>query len=753
MEDILVDLSEVQRDAVVHTNGPSLIIAGAGSGKTRVLTYRIAYLLMNGVSPRSVLALTFTNKAAREMKERIGKVVSDNQANRLWMGTFHSIFARILRSEAQAIGFNSNFTIYDTTDSLSIVRGILKEMNLDDKVYKDRDVFNRISMAKNYLMTPASYASSTQLVNEDMQARRPRTAEIYQRYVAKCRNANAMDFDDLLLYTNILFRDNPAVLQKYQEIFKYILVDEYQDTNVAQYLIVKKLAELNKNITVVGDDAQSIYSFRGARIENILNFKKDYPNYAEFKLEQNYRSTQTIVNAANSLIAKNKKQLKKTCFSKGDLGERIDVFKAFTDQEEGMIVASSIVDTIYSKHIDYADIAILYRTNAQSRIFEDSLRKRNVPYRIFGGISFYQRAEIKDALAYMRLAANPQDDEALRRVINYPARGIGNTTMDRLQAYATDNNLSLWDAILKNPFAAIGIKDNIAKKIIEFAQLILSFIKRVNTDNAYDFASDVIKKTGMMADLKSNKTPEGISRIENIEELLNSIKDYTLNPDDPEEEVLITQYLQNVSLLTDADKNAPDDKNKVSLMTIHSAKGLEFDYVYIVGVEEGLFPGTNTMQSEQSLEEERRLFYVALTRAAVKATISFAQTRYRWGNLTTAVPSRFLRDIDKDFLSLLSVSADEGETERERPQMNFQRKPEKKQLKPLTSQASEGDSIESAPLDISGIRPGTEVEHARFGLGKILEIEGTGADTKAKIDFYNAGRKTLLLKFAKLSVK
>jgi DNA helicase-2/ATP-dependent DNA helicase PcrA len=748
MEDILQDLNHVQREAVQHTEGPSLIIAGAGSGKTRVLTYKIAYLLTNNVSPRSVLALTFTNKAAKEMKERIAKIVG-KQANRLWMGTFHSIFSRILRAEAERIGFKSNFTIYDTTDSLSIIRSILKEMGLDDKVYKDKDVFSRISMAKNYLMTPAAYASSVELTAGDIESRRPKILGIYQRYASKCRNANAMDFDDLLLYTNILLRDNPDILQVYQRNFRYILVDEYQDTNVAQYLIVKRLAEVSQNITVVGDDAQSIYSFRGARIENILNFKKDYPNYAEYKLEQNYRSTQTIVNAANSLIAKNKRQLKKTCFSEGDVGEKIEIIKAFTDQEEGQLVASSIVDTIYGKQLIYSDIAILYRTNAQSRIFEDALRKRNIPYRIYGGMSFYQRAEIKDALAYMRLAANPQDDEALRRIINYPARGIGNTTMDKIQAYATDNNLSLWDTIRGIPLASIGLKDGISKKVSDFSSLISSFIVKVNMDNAYNFALEIIQKSGILSDLQANNSAENVSKLENIEELLNGIKEYIKTPENKESGIMIAEYLQNVSLITDADKDNPNDRNRVSLMTIHSAKGLEFGYVYIVGMEEGLFPGNNSIQSDHSLEEERRLFYVALTRAAIKATVSFAQTRYRWGNLTSATPSRFLRDIDKIYMSI-SHAKDNSEPEIDKPELGFfQKKSEatKRQLKPLNQ-----NTLPTETIDTSAMRPGTEVEHARFGLGRIVELEIEGNDVRAKIDFYNAGYKTLLLKFAKLNI-
>ncbi|MDR1341415.1 MAG: UvrD-helicase domain-containing protein [Prevotellaceae bacterium] len=758
MKDILADLSPVQRDAVRQIDGPSLIIAGAGSGKTRVLTYKIAYLMLNDIPPRSVLALTFTNKAAKEMKERIIKVAG-KQANKLWMGTFHSIFSRILRTEAETIGFKSNYTIYDTTDSLSIIRGIIKEMNVNDKVYRDRDVYSRISMAKNSLMTPAAYASNAQLANEDIQSHRPKISGIYQRYFMKCRNANAMDFDDLLLYTNILFRDNPDILKKYQQWFKYILVDEYQDTNVAQYLIVKRLAEVSRNITVVGDDAQSIYSFRGARIENILNFRKDYPNYTEYKLEQNYRSTQTIVNAANSLIAKNKKQLKKTCFSEGDVGEKIDIIRAFTDQEEGQLIASMVVDTVYGKQVNYSDIAILYRTNAQSRIFEDSLRRRNIPYRIYGGISFYQRAEIKDALAYMRLAVNPLDDEAMIRVINYPARGIGNSSMDKIQAYALDNNLSLWETVGKLPLTNtgpkdsvnIGVKDSILKKIAEFRELVESFIIKVNTEDAYSFASNIIRQSGMMAELKANRTPEGISRIENIEELLNSIKGYIKNSESSGDSPMIAEYLQNVSLITDMDKDSSKDSNKVTLMTIHSAKGLEFSYIFIVGMEEGLFPGSNSIQSEHSLEEERRLFYVALTRAAVKATISFAQTRYRWGNLGSSTPSRFLRDIDKSYIS--ASSAKSALETREKPQLsNFYKKSEKTdgdhQYKPLKPAMKSQEKVDETAF----IPVGTEVEHARFGRGRIVGIDVEGNDVRAKIEFYTAGMKTLILKFAQLEI-
>jgi DNA helicase-2/ATP-dependent DNA helicase PcrA len=753
MSDILADLSPVQREAVEHTDGPSLIIAGAGSGKTRVLTCKIAFLLTKNVSPNSVLALTFTNKAAREMKERIGNVVG-KQANKLWMGTFHSIFSRILRLEAGILGFTPHFTIYDTADSLSVLRNIFKEMELNDKVYTDKEICNRISMAKNCLMTPYAYTQNTQLMEEDNRSHRPKISGIYQRYVVKCKNANAMDFDDLLLYTNILFRDYPETLDKYQHIFKYILVDEYQDTNIAQYLIVKRLAEASGNITVVGDDAQSIYSFRGAKIENILNFRKDYPNYAEYKLEQNYRSTQTIVNAANSLISKNKKQLKKNCFSQGNIGEKIEVIKAFTDQEEGHLVASSIVDTIYGRQVNCCDIAILYRTNAQSRIFEDALRRRNLAYKIYGGISFYQRAEIKDSLAYMRLTVNPQDDESLNRIINYPARGIGSNTMDKLHSYAVDNNVSLWETInrltsTKSLAVQMNVKESAIKKISDFKDLIASFIQKVNTVNAYTFAADILKQSGIITDLKTNKTPEGVSRTENIEELLNGIKEYSKIATNKENGAMIAEYLQNVSLITDMDKkDSSKDNNKITLMTIHSAKGLEFDYVYIVGMEEGLFPGANAVQSEQALEEERRLFYVALTRAAIKATISFAQTRYRWGSVKPVTPSRFLRDIDDDYLST-HLDTRTFVQPKFLHQNIVKTTPFEHKFDPLISQTvyQPGKSTKT-----DDIYPGIEVEHARFGHGRVMEVEIEGNETRAKINFYGEGMKTLILRYAKLNI-
>jgi DNA helicase-2/ATP-dependent DNA helicase PcrA len=743
MKKILDNLNSVQQEAVQHIDGPSLIVAGAGSGKTRVLTCKIAWLLQNGVSPHSILALTFTNKAAKEMKARIENFGINT--HRLWIGTFHSIFSRILRVEAAATGFNSNYTIYDSADSMSLIRSIIKEMALDDKTYRDRDVQSRISMAKNCLMSPSAYSSSS-LADDDVKAHRSKIAEIYSRYFARCRNANAMDFDDLLLYTNILFRDNPDILKKYQQNFRYVLVDEYQDTNVAQYLIVKRLAELRHNITVVGDDAQSIYSFRGARIENILNFKKDYPEYTEYRLEQNYRSTKTIVDAANSLIEKNKSRIKKTCFSEGDKGERIELIKAFTDQEEGLMVVHSIGDVIYRNHADCSKIAILYRTNAQSRILEDSLRRRNIPYRIYGGLSFYQRAEIKDVIAYMRLAVNPADDEALKRIINSPVRGIGSTTMERIQTYAGEKALSLWDVIAGLPacMMIIGLRENTVRKIIDFRNLIESFSRAVATANAFDFASDVIKRSGIMAELKSNKAPEGISRLENVEELLNSIKEYVSGNENQDETPTIAEYLQNVSLITDADRDR-DDNVGVSLMTIHSSKGLEFDYVYIVGVEEGLFPGNQSLLSEQSLEEERRLFYVALTRAAVKVHISFSNTRFRHGSLVNALPSRFIGDIDKVFIA---GTVSRKSSEQPSPRPTLERKSEiDRPYHRVDEMLYTTESGETARL-----RTGTKVEHSRFGIGVIVEIESEGDEKKARIDFQESGRKTLLLKYAKLKI-
>lgn len=764
MIDFSKELNEVQHSAVVDFNGPSLIIAGAGSGKTRVLTYRIAYLLGQGVNPRSVLALTFTNKAARSMKERIGALVGDSSARRLWMGTFHSIFARILRTEAEHIGYKSSFTIYDTTDSKSVIKACIKELNLDDNVYKVGDVIGRISMAKNHLVQAKVYQNNHTLTAEDAATRKPRIADIYLLYEQKCKLSDAMDFDDLLLNTNILFRDHPEVLAKYQKMFSYILVDEYQDTNRAQYLIVKKLAEAHHNVTVVGDDAQSIYAFRGARIENILNFRNDYPEYKEYKLEQNYRSTQTIVNAANSVIRYNSRQLQKNCFSDDEVGDKIAIIESYTDQEEAFLVASSISETIYSRHADYNDFAILYRTNAQSRAMEDALRRKNIPYKIYGGLSFYQRAEVKDIMAYLRLSVNHSDDEAFKRVVNYPARGIGNTTMEHLQYAASAANLSLWDAVVSLDFSQTGVKPAAEKKLKEFAELIMSFTTQAFTTDAYDFALNVAQRSGMISAMREDKSPEGIGRLENLEELLNSIKEFTDTYQREEDElsdaaVSITEYLQDVALLTDADNEKPEDRNKVSLMTVHSAKGLEFTYVYVVGMEDNLFPGGGALMSPVELEEERRLFYVALTRAEKKVTLSFSQTRYRWGNIVSNPPSRFLKEIDEEYLESSAFrrqvddTDDEDEDDNNGINQPMIRKPERTIIVRRPSLAKPHQpSSDFKPDDPAEIEAGMDIEHERFGFGKIEAVEGAGGERKAVVMFKEHGKKTLLLKFAKLKI-
>ena len=760
-KEFLEGLSEVQLQAVVNYNGPTLVIAGAGSGKTRVLTYRIANMLADGVNPHSVLSLTFTNKAAAEMKERIKTVVGE-KAKYLWMGTFHSIFARILRAEADKLGYPSTFTIYDTADSRSVLKSIIKEMNLDEQVYKVNEVHSRISLAKNNLVTPAVYANTSSLVTIDAANRRPRIADIYKKYMQKCYLSGAMDFDDLLLNTNVLFRDHPDVLNKYQNIFKYILVDEYQDTNMAQYLIVKKLSEQHGNLCVVGDDAQSIYSFRGAKIENILNFRNDYPNYQLFKLEQNYRSTQTIVNAANSIIAKNSKQIKKKSFSAKDPGERIKVLKAYTDQEEGFLVAGAISDIIYREHREYLDFAILYRTNAQSRIFEDALRKKNIPYKIYGGLSFYQRKEIKDMVAYLRLIINHNDDEAFKRIVNYPARGIGDTTLTHLEQAAAANATNLWTITTQAPLDKVGLKGGAIKKLGEFAQLIQSFQSAIYTESAYDFALMVATQAGIIKDLKEDKTNEGVSRFENLEQLFNGIKEFEENAKESGEPLPITidRFLENVALLTDADSEKPEDKNKVSLMTVHSAKGLEFKHIFLVGLEENLFPGQMSSQSQDDLEEERRLFYVAVTRAEITATISYAQSRYKWGNITSCVPSRFIKEIDSSYIdwnedgmfggssSSVSSGGNSYSTQHFKPKANTISA--QRTVAP-TPQHHPVSAI-TEPADMSELEVGMEVEHERFGFGKIEALEGSAPEIKATVAFTVAGTKTLLLKFAKLRI-
>lgn len=767
----LNELNPVQREAVKNYTGPSLVIAGAGSGKTRVLTYRIAHLLNQGVRPYSVLALTFTNKAAREMKDRIANVVGPQQAQSLWMGTFHSIFAKILRYEAEHLGFDSNFTIYDTQDSRNLYRAIIKEMQLDDKVYKPNEVQNRISSAKNNLITASAYAQNTNIQKIDASARRPLISEIYRIYTQRCRQANAMDFDDLLLQTNILFKSFPEVLTKYQDKFQYVLVDEYQDTNYAQYLIVKKLAEQHKNVCVVGDDAQSIYSFRGAKIENILNFRNDYPNYQLYKLEQNYRSTQNIVNAANSIIHKNKGQIKKVSFSEKEDGDKIRVVKALTDHEEGYLISNDIFETRMRSHSQYQDFAILYRTNAQSRIFEESLRKLNLPYKIYGGLSFYQRKEIKDLLAYCRMTVNPHDEEAIKRVINYPKRGIGATTINKLQDAASQNMISMWDVICDLRQRPYGLNAGTISKINKFAELIKEFQSQLETETAFDMANNIANTTGIIKELYNDRSPEGVSRHENIQELLNGIQEFTQNALEEGRELHLPHFLEDVALLTDQDNEKDEDRDKVTLMTIHSAKGLEFPYLYIVGLEEELFPSQMATGTQQELEEERRLFYVALTRAEKKATLSFAKSRYKWGNMSYPRPSRFIHEIDDRYLEFEYEQEPEfsgngrdnyqSSTEFEVPnspnrfqqKRSFSAKPKLNQPTSRIKQSSnENTDPNFTPSDPDSIQPGMVVEHQRFGKGKVLQMEGNKPNIKATVFFKTVGQKQLLLKFAKLKI-
>nr|WP_320118267.1 UvrD-helicase domain-containing protein [uncultured Marinifilum sp.] len=765
----LDELNPVQREAVENITGASLVIAGAGSGKTRVLTYRIAHLLNKGIKPYSILALTFTNKAAKEMKDRISSIVGYQQAQSLWMGTFHSIFSKILRYEAEHLGFDSNFTIYDTQDSRNLFRAIIKEMQLDDKVYKANEVQNRISSAKNNLVTASAYAQNAKAQKADMQSRRPLIHEIYKRYSHRCRQANAMDFDDLLLQTNILFKSKPEILAKYQDKFKYVLVDEYQDTNYSQYLIVKKLAENHKNVCVVGDDAQSIYSFRGAKIENILNFRNDYPDYKLYKLEQNYRSTQTIVNAANSIIHKNKGQIKKVSFSENDMGDKIKVIKALTDNEEGYLISNDIFETRMREHCSYQDFAILYRTNAQSRIFEESLRKLNLPYKIYGGLSFYQRKEIKDLLAYCRMTVNPNDEEAIKRIINYPKRGIGSTTISKLQNAAAQNACSMWNIICGLHQRPYGLNAGTISKLTKFANLIDGFQSKLETESAFDMASDIAKSTGIIKELYNDRSPEGVSRHENIQELLNGIQEFTQNALEEGKDLHLPNFLEDVALLTDQDNEKDEDRDKITLMTIHSAKGLEFPYLFIVGLEEELFPSQMASGTSQELEEERRLFYVALTRAEKRATLSFARSRYKWGNMSYPRPSRFIREIDEKYLEFGYDEAPEfaentsnhnqSHTEYEIPSQSrkFQQKrnisSKPKLTKPLArTNTNEDNDPNFTPSNPELIQAGMVVEHQRFGKGKVLQVEGSKPNIKASVFFKTVGQKQLLLKFAKLKI-
>lgn len=766
----LEGLNIAQRSAVEDINGPSLVIAGAGSGKTRVLTSRITHILRMGNSPSAVLALTFTNKAAREMKERIAAVVGNSIARHLWMGTFHSIFARILRTEAEIIGYPKTFTIYDTSDSKSLIRSIIKDMQLSDKEYKPNTVRSRISAAKNNLITASNYAASPGTMEYDRSIRMPKIADIYKEYSRRCKVSGAMDFDDLLLNTNLLLHQHPEILKKYQEKFRFVLVDEYQDTNFSQYLIVKKLADAHKNICVVGDDAQSIYSFRGARIENILNFKNDYPGFKTYKLEQNYRSTQNIVNAANSIIKQNKRQLQKDVFSKNEEGNRIQILQALTDNEEGIIVVSELNNHRLTQHDQFSDYAILYRTNAQSRIFEEQLRKQNLPYKIYGGLSFYERKEIKDLLSYLRITVNSNDNEALKRIINYPARGIGQTTLNKLEQMANSQGVSIWDVACQPNLYPTGLNKGTLTKISSFTSLIENFRQQLSQQSAYEVAIIVARQTKLLEDLYRDKTPENLSKFENVQELLNAIQDFSLNAQEEGLPNQLENYLEEVALITDLDNDKDEDRNKVTLMTVHSAKGLEFKNVFIVGVEDKLFPSNfSGMLSPENLEEERRLFYVALTRAMKRAWISFARQRYSWGQLSFCEPSRFIGEIDENYLnmptnlnmpSFIDPPVATNFSGRQQSTVTRTISPPQRQVSPTTpllnqrltrlKQAQGRPSFESDDPD--QIQIGVDVEHQRFGRGKVLDIEGNEANRKATVLFQNAGRKQLLLKFARLKV-
>ena len=782
MPDYIEELNEGQRNAVLYNDGPSLVIAGAGSGKTRVLTYKIAYLLENGYQPWNILALTFTNKAAREMKERIARQMGPERARHLWMGTFHSIFLRILHVEAGHIGFTSQFTIYDTADSKSLIRSIIKEMGLDEKVYKPGMVQARISNAKNHLVSPAGYANNKEAYEGDRAAKVPALRDIYQRYWERCRQADAMDFDDLLFYTFLLFRDHPEVLARYQDQFRYILVDEYQDTNFAQHSIVLQLAKNHQHVCVVGDDAQSIYSFRGADIDNILYFTKVYPDTKVFKLEQNYRSTQTIVRAANSLIEKNQWQIRKEVFSEKEKGEAIGVYQAYSDVEEGDIVVNKIAELRREKRYAYSDFAILYRTNAQSRIFEEAMRKRSMPYRIYGGLSFYQRKEIKDVIAYFRLIVNPNDEEAFKRIINYPARGIGDTTVGKIIAAATGHNVSLWTVLCEPLAYGLNFNKGTVGKLQAFRELISAFITDAAEKNAYEIGADIIRQSGIINDVCQDNSPENLSRKENIEELVNGMSDFCAQrQEEGNPNVLLGDFLSEVSLLTDQDSDKDGDDEKITLMTVHSAKGLEFKNVFVVGMEENLFPSGMVGDSPRALEEERRLFYVAITRAEEHCFLSYAKTRFRYGKMEFGSPSRFLKDIDIRFLRLPQDAgmfrrveekaavfrrenargfapdkedAPYGGKERVsvRPKQQIIAPTVPRNLKRVAPSANTASTSPSAGASANCVQQGQLIEHERFGLGEVLKVEGEGDNAKATIRFKNAGDKQLLLRFARFKV-
>ncbi|MCR5471236.1 MAG: UvrD-helicase domain-containing protein [Prevotella sp.] len=806
--DILQQLNDSQRVAVEYCDGASLVIAGAGSGKTRVLTYKIAWLLEQGMNPWQILALTFTNKAAREMKERIGRLVGSEQARYLQMGTFHSVFARILRAEAEHLGYNSNFTIYDQSDARSLVKTIIKEMGLDDKVYKPSSVADRISMAKNHLLLPQQYQQSS-WASDDAAQKRPQVSHIYIRYAERCRQANAMDFDDLLVQTWVLFEKHEEIRQKYVEKFHFVLVDEYQDTNFAQQAIVYQLTKERQRVCVVGDDAQSIYSFRGANIDNILNFQSQYTDAKLFKLEQNYRSTQLIVQAANSLIRRNERQIPKNVFSKNEHGERLQLKPAYSDREEALIVTQDIKRIRRQDGCNWSDFAILYRTNSQSRSFEEQMRKDNIPYRIYGGLSFYQRKEIKDVIAYFRLIANPNDEEAFKRIVNYPARGIGDTTVGKIIQTAQTYGVSLWQVIKEPVLFPMDVNKGTMTKIQAFRELIEGWIGRLQTEDAYALGHDIIMNSGISKDIYSGRNPEDISRQENLEEFLSGMQDFveSRREEDMGEQVYLTDFLQEVALLTDLDSDDGDSNDKVTLMTVHSAKGLEFPTVFVVGLEENIFPSPMCTNSMRELEEERRLLYVAITRAEKHCILTCAQNRFRYGRMEYDTPSRFIRDIDSDLLEVHS-EAGGGESifgsasrkaynrydggaygtgntggysrntrgyESEAPEWMQNPRPVATQFKADPKPRAVAPRRPEKPVDpfgpnfkrlhqavaprplatdpsASDLHEGCRIEHQRFGIGEVIRIEGTGENTKATVQFRNAGTKQLLLKFAKFKV-
>lgn len=784
LEKYLSQLNEAQLAPTIQKDGPMIIIAGAGSGKTRVLTYRIAYLMSEGIDPFNILSLTFTNKAAKEMKERIATIVGSSEAKNLWMGTFHSVFAKILRTEADKIGYPKNFTIYDTQDSDRLISSIIKELNLDKEIYKYKQVRSRISSYKNSLITVRAYFQNPELIEADTMARRPRLGDIYKEYVERCFKAGAMDFDDLLLKTNELLTRFPEVLMKYQNRFRYILVDEYQDTNHSQYLIVRALSDKFQNICVVGDDAQSIYAFRGANISNILNFQNDYDDVKEFRLEQNYRSTKNIVNAANSIIEKNQTKLEKVVWTANEEGEKIIVNRSLTDGDEGRFVASTIWENKIQNHVPNSDFAILYRTNAQSRAIEDALRKRDIPYRIYGGLSFYQRKEIKDVLSYLRLIINPADEEALKRVINFPPRGIGATTVDRLVVAANGYKRSIFEVMKNIDKTELQINSGTKGKLLDFVTMIESYQVMNQTADVFELAEHVTRTTGLISEFKKDGTTEGVAKMENIEELLNGMKDFVEGQKELADTTgNLAEFLEDVALSTDADADK-GDPNHVALMTIHLAKGLEFPYVFVVGLEEDLFPSAMSMGTRSELEEERRLFYVALTRAEKQAYLTYALSRYRWGKLVDSDPSRFIEEIDEQYLNITTPVEERRFNpmldadifgDATSPQLTRKLNPNKIRFKPAKQpELKKGSSAKEAPLKAEITTPknlkrvvetdsgtnlfdsklavGNHVKHLRFGTGEVLKIEGEGGDVKAEIKFQHGGIKKLLLRFAKLEV-